>query len=452
MDYKELFSKTPPTRLFFRAALPGCAGMLASALYQLIDGIFVGRILGDTAFAALNLAMPFVIINFALADLIGVGSAVPISVRLGAGEEDKANNIFTCACLMIIAAGVLIGGILFASAPALISLMGADGTLHEQAVQYLRVYAICSPVTTIIFAVDNYLRICGKIQGSMILNIFMSILSVVLEFTFLYVFRWGIWGAALATCSGMIICALIAFYPFIRGRMQLRFRRPRFSIKMIRQIVSCGAPSFLNNIAGRITSILMNTVLLQMGGERAVSVYGILMFADGVVQPLLYGLCDSLQPAVGYNWGAGNLSRVKAIEKRCFLASAILALAAASIIFMFPEKVTTLFMSDTDEATMTMAVTALGIFSMTYLTRWFSFATQSFMSAIERPLQASFISVGTALVFPVILIAALWGLGLQGLWLNFPLTALLAAILSGVILLLFFKKIRRNKAAGEPIH
>ena len=187
----------------------------------------------------------------------------------------------------------------------------------------------------------------------------------------------------------MIICALIAFYPFIRGRMQLRFCRPRFSIKMIRQIVSCGAPSFLNNIAGRITSILMNTVLLQMGGERAVSVYGILMFADGVVQPLLYGLCDSLQPAVGYNWGAGNLSRVKAIEKRCFLASAVLALAAAVTIFSFPEMVTRLFMGDTDEATMTMAVTALGIFSMTYLTRWFSFATQSFMSAIERPLQAS---------------------------------------------------------------
>lgn len=425
--------------------------MLASALYQLIDGIFVGRILGDTAFAALNLAMPFVIINFALADLIGVGSAVPISVRLGEGEEEKANNIFTCACLMIVAAGILIGGILFASAPAFISLMGAGGALHDQAVQYLRVYAICSPVTTIIFAVDNYLRICGKIQGSMILNIFMSVLSVVLEFTFLYVFRWGIWGAALATCSGMIICALIAFYPFIRGQMQLRFCRPRFSIKMIRQIVSCGAPSFLNNIAGRITSILMNTVLLQMGGERAVSVYGILMFADGVVQPLLYGLCDSLQPAVGYNWGAGNLSRVKAIEKRCFLASAVLAMIAAVIIFSFPEMVTRLFMGDTDEATMTMAITALGIFSMTYLTRWFSFATQSFMSAIERPLQASFISVGTAFVFPVFLIVALWSLELQGLWLNFPLTSLLAAILSGVILLWFLKKMRRNKAAGGVV-
>ena len=168
MDYKELFRENAADTSVFSSGAARLRRMLASALYQLIDGIFVGRILGDTAFAALNLAMPFVIINFALADLIGVGSAVPISVRLGAGEEDKANNIFTCACLMIIAAGVLIGGILFASAPALISLMGADGTLHEQAVQYLRVYAICSPVTTIIFAVDNYLRICGKIQGSMI--------------------------------------------------------------------------------------------------------------------------------------------------------------------------------------------------------------------------------------------------------------------------------------------
>lgn len=101
---------------------------------------------------------------------------------------------------------------------------------------------------------------------------------------------------------------------------------------------------------------------------------------------------------------------------------------------------------------MTMAITALGIFSMTYLTRWFSFATQSFMSAIERPLQASFISVGTALVFPVFLIVALWSLELQGLWLNFPLTSLLAAILSGVILLWFLKKMRRNKAAGESFH
>ena len=168
--------------------------MLASALYQTLDGIFVGRFLGETAFAALNLAMPFVIINFSLADLIGVGAAVPISVCLGRQERQAANNIFTCSCLMIVGTGVLMGGVLFAAAPWLIQLMGAQGEFAALAVQYMRVYALCSPVTTIIFAVDNYLRICGFIRGSMGLNILMSGLSGLLEFLFLGVLGWGIWG------------------------------------------------------------------------------------------------------------------------------------------------------------------------------------------------------------------------------------------------------------------
>lgn len=100
-----------------------------------------------------------------------------------------------------------------------------------------------------------------------------------------------------------IACVLIALYPFARGRLQLRFCRPRFSLSMIKQIVACGSPNFLNNISGRITSILMNAVLLRVGGQNAVSIYGILMYADGLIQPLLYGACDSLQPAVSYNWG-----------------------------------------------------------------------------------------------------------------------------------------------------
>ena len=251
MNSEKLFSKTPPVKLFFLASFPGAISMLASALYQTVDGVFVGQYLGETAFAALNLAMPFVIINFALADLVGVGSAVPISICLGRKQESEANNIFTCACLLIVGAGVLVGGILFAVAPLLIRLMGAEGEFATLAVEYLRVYALCSPVTTIVFAMDNYLRICGYIRSSMFLNILMSGLIVLLEFLFLSIFRWGIWGAALATCSGMLVCALISLIPFLRKKMQLRFCRPRFQVRMIRQILSCGSPNFLNNIAGR---------------------------------------------------------------------------------------------------------------------------------------------------------------------------------------------------------
>lgn len=447
MNSTALFSKTPPLKLFFIASIPGSISMLASALYQTIDGVFVGQFLGSTAFAALNLAMPFVIINFSLADLIGVGSAVPISVCLGKKQGQQANNIFTCACLMIVGTGILIGGIMFAAAPLLIRLMGAEGEFASLAVQYLRVYAICSPVTTIVFAADNFLRICGYIKGSMFINILLSVLSAVLEFLFLGVFKWGIWAAALATCSGMFICALISFIPFFRGKATLKFCRPHFSKKMVRQIISCGSPNFLNNIAGRITSVLMNAILVYLGGETAVSVYGILMFADGFIQPLLYGMCDSLQPAVGYNWGAKKYSRVRAIEKCCFTASSIVSLLAVVVIAVFPEQITKLFVADATAQVLDMSVGALRLFCLTYITRWFSFATQSYMLAIEKSLPASIISVSTALIFPVILIGALWSFGLTGIWLNFAGTSVLAAILSLIILIKLRPQLKRPDAA-----
>lgn len=449
MSSKTLFAKTPPVKLFFIAAIPGAVSMLASALYGLLDGIFVGQFLNETAFAALNLAFPFVVINFSLADLIGLGSAVPIAISLGKKEEQEANNIFSCACIMIVATGALIGGILYASAPALIGMLGAEGELAHMAVQYMRVYAICSPVTTIVFAMDNYLRICGQIKRSFTLNILMAVIGAVLEFTFLFIFKWGIWGAALATCSGMLICALLALYPFLRSRLQLRFCRPRFSLELIRQIITCGSPNFLNNIAGRITSILMNIVLLDMGGPSAVSIYGILMYLGEIVQPILYGVCDSLQPAVGYNWGAGNYARVKAIEKCCFTASAIVSVTATIIMLVIPEQLSSLFIKDPTQSFLTEAGTALQLFSLTYITRWFSFATQSYMIAVDKPVPASIISVSTALMFPLILIGALWPLKLTGLWLNSTVTAALAGILAVIVMLKFRKELNRLQAQSE---
>ncbi len=442
METKELFIQKSPVSLFFLAAIPGAISMLASSLYGLLDGIFVGKILGSTAFAALNLAFPFVIINFSLADLIGVGSAVPISINLGRKQDKEANNIFTCACLMIVGTGVLIGAVLYLSAPMLLRMLGAEGELAALAVQYVRVYALCSPVTTIVFAMDNYLRICGKVHMSMWLNIFMSVLTATLEFFFLFVLRWGIWGAALATCSGMFAAALVAFYPFWRGKMQLRLCVPRFHGAMVRQIIACGSPNFLNNIAGRVASILMNAVLLRLGGADAVLIYGILMYVGDMVQPLMYGVCDSLQPAVGYNWGAKRYDRVRAIEKCCFAASAVISLTAAVCIFLFPAQIARLFTQDAGAELLGTAQFALQLFSITYLLRWFSFAVQSYMTAVDKPMEASLISVSTALLFPVLLIAAFWPLGLTGMWLNFAGTAALAGILAGILFLRFRKQLR----------
>ena len=442
MESKTLFAKTPPVKLFFIASFPGAVSMLASALYQLLDGMMVGQILGETPFAALNLAMPFVIINFSLADLIGVGASVPIAMNLGKKKDEEANNIFSCACLMIVAAGAAIGAVLYAAAPFLMRLLGAEGRLLSDAVSYMRVYALCSPVTTIVFAMDNYLRICGKIRFSMFLNICMSALIAGLEFIFLYYFRFGVWGAALATCLGMAASALVALSRFTGGRLQLKFRKPRFSASMIRQIIACGSPNFLNNIAGRVTSILLNTILLRVGGSTAVSVYGILMYAEGFIQPLLYGMCDSLQPAVSFNWGAGDRKRVAAIERCCFTASAVVSLASAAVLFLFPGQLAVIFIGETASAYYAMAVGALQLFALTYLIRWFSFAVQSYMLAVGNATGAALISLSFALLFPVILILALWPLGLTGIWLNFGGNSLLTGILAAIVLLRFQRNSR----------
>ena len=292
----KLFAHTSPARIFLLAAIPGAVSMLASSLYQTLDGMFVGQGLGSTAFAAINLAMPFVIINFAVADLIGVGSSVPISISLGQARKDDADQIFSSSVLMIIAASTVLGAFMFLLAPALMTLMGAEGDFHRLATQYLRVYAAFSPVTTLVFATDNYMRICGKTQSSMWLNIFMSCCSATLEFLFIIVFGGGVWAAALGTCLSMAISLAIAIMPFILGRRNLRFVRPRITLAMVRRILANGTPNFLNNIAGRITSIVMNMMLVRMGGQDAVSVYGTLMYADGLVQPVMYGMVDSLQP------------------------------------------------------------------------------------------------------------------------------------------------------------
>ena len=157
------------------------------------------------------------------------------------------------------------------------------------------------------------------------------------------------------------------------------------------------------------------------------------MYVEGFIQPLLYGMCDSLQPAIGYNWGAGQYSRVRAIGKCCFIASAIISLISVAVILLFPEQITQLFVPDSDADFLVTAVLALQLFSLTYVTRWFSFAMQSFMLAIEKTLPASLLSISTALVFPLLLILILWPLGLTGIWLNFAGTSLLAMILGFIL-------------------
>ncbi|MEG1014067.1 MAG: MATE family efflux transporter [Clostridia bacterium] len=444
MNEKELFEKTPATKLFLKLTIPGMISMVMSSIYWMIDGVLVGHMLGADAFAALNLVLPIVMISLAVADLIGVGSAVPIAIKLGQHKEAEASNIFTCACLMIVSSATVLGIALFFFAEDLVRLMGAEEHLVQMAAQYLKVYALTAPVTTIVFAVDNYLRLCGKVGYSMMTNILMCVASSVLEWVFLFAFGFGIWAAALANCIGIFLSVVVAFIPFFRGKTRLRFVRPKPNRRMLVSIVTNGSPAFLSNMAARIVSVAMNVVLLRLGGAMAVSAYGVLMYVDGIIEPLLYGMCDSLQPAVGYNWGRGRRDRVKALELRCFLGCALMAIAETAFLLLCGPFVVSLFVSPMDAALTQLSIHALSLFAFAYVTRWISFATQNYFSAIGAAGRATIISVSTAFVLPFVLMAALSPLGLNGVWLNLPVTSLLAAMLA--LGLIFWKKRTRAEA------
>lgn len=446
MDSRALYLDTKPGRLFMKTAVPGAVSMLASSLYQIFDSIFVGKFIGTTAFAALGLAFPLIIINFALSDLVGIGSSVPISIMLGRKDDDEANNYFSCAALLIVLTGIFSGSLMFLGAPAYMRMMGADGELLAVGVRYIRLYALFSPFVPMLFSLDNFLRVAGRPNASMVMNIAMSIGTVVLESALILGLDMGIDGAALGACSAMSLCVIGGMSLFARGKMQMKFVRPRFSREMLGQIYKNGLPVFLTNVAGRVFSMVVNVLLLRFGGEGAVAVYGLAIVVCSLVEMLLYGVIDSLQPALGYNYGANRIDRVKSIEKYVMAAGLLISLAGGGLIVWIPEILAKPFLEDL--SLLPLAVRVLRISCVAYLFKWLSQSIQSLFLALERPLPSMAISVCNVSVFPLLLIPVLLPLELTGIWWNFPITSFLTTVLALVLLSVCRKKLFRPLKTG----
>ena len=450
---EEMYASMKPWRLFFVVALPGMVSMFAMSIYSIVEGIFIGQTLGEGAFAAVNIALPLVMVNFSLADLIGVGASVPISIALGRNDRETANNVFTCSIIMIFFASVLMGGVMYFAAEPLSRMMGADDALLVTSVKYLRTYALCSPLATIFFAMDNYLRISGFVKTSMVINICQNLATIGLLVFFLLVCDMDVVGSALATCVSMCACSAVAMVPFLANKTLLRFAKPKFNLAMYKEIAACGSPSFLSNISGRVASVLMNISLMTLGakelgeggGTTAVAVYAVLMYASDLCWPFLYGIADSLSPALGYNWGAQNYGRVKSIVKCAYVGTLIIGLVSTAILFFFPGTIASWFANAEDVRLLEISTRAIRLFCGAYLFRWLTVVTQGFLSAIEKPLQATVVSVSMAFLFPVVLLGALWTFGLDGIWFNFVGVNMFGAILSVVLLNRLSKEIKKKE-------
>lgn len=453
-QHETLFDTLPPTRLFFRCALPSMISMATLSLYTVADGIFVGRYVGPGALAAVNLVMPLIMMSFALVDLVAVGSSVQISIRLGEKNGRAANRIFSFCTGLILALSFVIGvgGWLLAE-PAM-ALMGAEAEVTAMAVEYLRVYALFAPAIMVFFSVDNYLRICGRVRYSMALNVLTALLNIALDLLFLVVFRWGVAGAAVASCLSIALGTVLGFLPFLLGRLPLRFVRGTISARQLGNILANGSSEFFSSIASSVMMVILNGVLLRLSGSMAVAAFSIVMYVDSIVGSLLFGMADSIQPAISYNYGARRRDRMLALEKRVLAAGAAVSLAALLGMRLGGQYVIPLFIQGDDPALLEMSLRAMELFSLSYLVGWAGTCLSSFLTALNRPGRSLVLAFSRTLVFPLACLSVLpAALGLDGVWLTSPAAGVLTALLAVWLLAAVLRQERdldRQEGGGAP--
>ena len=396
------FETVKVNTVFMKLAIPNLFSMVFSSIYMMADGVFVGRYIGSSALAAVNLVMPILMIIFALGDMIAVGSSVKISIALGEKHEDKARRLFTASLCSIgtISIVLMILGSIFAK--SIIFTIVKDTQLAMLAYQYARVLILALPFIMPMFALDNYLRNCGKAKFSMVMNIGVSVFNIFLDWLFIAKMGRGIEYAAIATGLSMGIGTIVALTPFVFKKVTLYFTAPKISFRDFHGIVYNGSSEFFNNIAGSVMATIVNMLLLRMGGTNAVAAYGIVMYIDTFLIAMLYGILDSVQPAVSYNLGAKNEKRINSFFKiSCSTASAI-SVICMSIMLFFSTQLASLFIRDSTPEIINITQNAIILFAPSYLFTWFNMVSSSFLTSYDKPKESLIIMGFRSIIFPLI--------------------------------------------------
>ena len=442
----EIFEKLPPTKLFFRLAIPSMITMVFFALYQIADGLFVGRFIGEDALAAVNLIMPNIMITFGLINLIATGASVRISVLLGEKNREEASQVFTFTlkAIFVLSCAVCVLGVAVAEQYVRFIAPGATEKAIEYGMTYMRIYSAFSPLVLIYNATDNYLRACGKEKISMWLGIATQTLNIVLDVILIAFLGQGVWAAAFTSCFSMMLGSIITLLMFRKKRMDLYYTKGKVKKKVFFRILANGSSEFFSSISMSVMSIVYNFFLLKYGGTTGLAAFSVVMYVDSIVGMLVFGMTDAQQPAISYCYGAGLMDKVKAMFRRIILGAIVLS--AASLLFMMflGQYVAPLFVKPEDTELLAVSIIGMKIFSLSYITGWVDMTFSSYFTAIERPARSMLTSFFGTLVFPIGALFALTPfLELNGVWLS----ALVSCTASATFTVILYLTLKTNKNA-----
>ena len=336
--------------------------------------------------------------------------------------------IFLISCLL----GVL--GLLFAESFVRFLSPGATEQAIEYGITYTRVYAAFAPLMLIYHATDNYLRVCGKEKISMWLSVGTQAFNIVLDVILIVFLGQGVWAAAFTSCLAMALGSAITLFMFRKKRMDLYYTKGRIKHAVFLRILANGSSEFFSSISMSIMSIVFNFFLLKYGGTTAVAAFSVIMYVDSIVGMLVFGMSDSLQPAISYCYGAGLIDKVKAIFRRVILGAVVLSTASLLFMFFAGQYVAPLFVKPEDTELLTVSIVGMKLFSLSYITGWVDMCFSSYFTALERPARSMLTSFFGTLIFPIVALFVLapW-FGLNGVWLSALASTAISAVFTTIL-------------------
>lgn len=404
-------------RKLFHFTFPSIIMMIFTSIYSVVDGFFVSNFAGKTAFASINLVMPFIIILGSLGFMIGTGGTALVSRILGEGDEKKANHYFSMLIWLSLLIGIVLAILGVAFMRPVAALLGATKEMIDDCVLYGRIVIAFLAPYMLQNVFQSFLIAAEKPNLGLAATLAAGITNMVLDAVLVGVLRWGVFGAALATGLSQTIGGLLPFLYFIRSNSsKLHLTKAKFKLRPILQACANGSSELMSNISGSVVGIVYNFQLLKYLGENGVSAYGVLMYVQFIFIAIFVGYSIGCAPVVSFHYGAGNYSELQNLLKKSTRIVVSLSIILTVLALTLANPLAKMFVGYDVEL---LAITshAFKIFSFSFLLAGFNIFASSFFTALNNGVISAAISFLRTLIFQTssVLILPLI-LSVDGLW------------------------------------
>lgn len=434
-------------KLLMQYAVPAIIVMTASSLYNMVDSIFIGHGVGTMALSALALTFPLMNLGAAFGALVGVGAATLISVKLGQKDYDTAQRVLGNVFVLNILLGLAFTVIVFPFLNPILYFFGGSDETVEYARQFMEIILLGNVVTHLYLGLNAVLRASGHPKQAMYATIATVAINTILAPIFIFMFDWGIRGAAIATVSAQVIALLWQLKQFNNANELLHFRRGIFRLKrkIVFDSLAIGMSPFLMNLAACLIVILINQGLKKYGGDLAIGAFGIVNRLVFIVVMIVMGLNQGMQPIAGYNFGAKLYDRVNKVLKLTIIYATCVTTFGFLVGMLAPNLVVGIFTSDAELTE--LSATGLRITVMFFPIIGFQMVTSNFFQSIGMAGKAIFLSLTRQMLIllPCLLILPHF-FGVAGVWYSMPVSDLLASLIALVMLVYQFRKFKTAAA------